>query len=134
MYVEKNKIEAAKNADLIEFLKENYHWIIAFVGLVQLFTYGGIVNNFSGYHLIPVSEALGISRTQFALANTTRSFVAIFGNLFSGFLIGRIGYRKSAALCLCISTGANILFATMNAYWMLFVGCAAMGQAIAQQI
>ena len=110
-----------------KFLKENYHWIVAVVGLLQLFTYGGIINNFSGYHLIPVSEALGISRTQFALANTTRSFIAIFGNLLSGALIGRIGYRKSAALCLCLSTVANILFAVMNSFWMLVLGCACMG-------
>lgn len=109
------------------WLNRNYHWVIAAVALLQLFSYGGLVNNFSGYHLIPVCETLGLTRTEFALANTTRSFVAIFGNLFSGALIGRIGYRRSAALCLILAMGANILFASMSAYWMLVAGCVCMG-------
>lgn len=66
-----------------KFLKENYHWIVAAVVLLMQFIYTGLVNNFSGYHLIPVSEALNISRTQFAFANTLRSVAGIFGNLFA---------------------------------------------------
>ena len=47
---------------MIKYIKKNYHWIIAAIALVQLLIYGGAVNNYSGYHMIPVTEALGISR------------------------------------------------------------------------
>ena len=54
---------------MLRQLKKNYHWIIAAVGLLQLLIYGGAVNNFSAYHMIPVCEALDLSRTAFSLTN-----------------------------------------------------------------
>lgn len=110
-----------------KFFKENYHWIVAAVVLLMQFIYTGLVNNFTGYHLIPVSEALNISRTQFAFANTLRSVAGIFGNLFAGVLVSRISYRKSATICLGLAMLANVLFSVMNSYWMLIAGCICWG-------
>lgn len=58
-------------------VKNHYHWVIAAVAVVQMLIYGGAVNNFSGYHMIPVTEALNISRTAFSLAESIRSIVGV---------------------------------------------------------
>ena len=108
-------------------LKNNYHWIIAAMALLQLLIYGGAVNNFSGYHMIPVTEDLEISRTAFSLANSLRAVMGVISTLFSGFLIQRFGYRKAAAAGLAVAGVAYVLFASMQAYWVLLLGSAFMG-------
>lgn len=110
-------------------LKENYHWVIAAVALLQMLIYGGAVNNFSGYHMIPVTEALSISRTAFSLAESARSIAGVFGTLLSGVVIQRLGYRKATSAALMVACAAYILFASLQAYWMLLVGCVLMGIA-----
>lgn len=114
---------------MLKFLKKHYHWIIAAVALLQLLIYGGAVNNFSGYHLIPVTEGLEISRTAFSLANSLRSVVGLFSTLFSGVLIHRFGHRRTAAAGLVIAGAAYVVYATMDSYWQLLVGSAMMGLA-----
>ena len=107
------------------FLKKHYHWVIAAMALLQLLIYGGAVNNFSGYHMIPVSEALGISRTAFSLSNSVRAVMGVVSTLFSGTLIHRYGYRKMAAIGLCVGGLAYAVYMSMNSYWMLVIGACA---------
>jgi len=114
---------------VLKRIKKNYHWIIAAIALLQLLIYGGAVNNYSGYHMIPVTEALGITRTAFSLANSVRAVMGVFSTLFSGFLIQRFGYRKTAAAGLAVAGAAYVLYAYMDAYWMLLLGGAMMGLA-----
>ena len=66
---------------MFRFIKKNYHWIIAAMALLQLLIYGGAVNNFTGYHMVPVSEALDISRTAFSLANSLRATMGVVSSL-----------------------------------------------------
>lgn len=72
---------------MFSWIKKNYYWIIAAVGVLQLLIYGGAVNNFSAYHMIPVSEALDISQTAFQLPNSFRSILGVFSAIYSGVLI-----------------------------------------------
>ena len=44
-------------------IKKHYHWIIAAVAIVQMLIYGGVVNNLSNYHMIPICQTMDISRT-----------------------------------------------------------------------
>ena len=111
------------------FLKKHYHWVIAAMALLQLLIYGGAVNNFSGYHMIPVSEALGISRTAFSLSNSVRAVMGVVSTLFSGTLIHRYGYRKMAAIGLCVGGLAYAVYMSMNSYWMLVIGAVLNGSA-----
>ena len=112
-----------------KFLKKHYHWIIAAVGLLQLLIYGGAVNNFSSYHLVPVTEALEVSRTAFSLANSVRSVMGVLSTLFSGVLIQRYGYRKVASVGLSMAALSYVIYSVMDQYWMLLAGSALIGIA-----
>ena len=112
-----------------KLLKENYHWVIAAVALLQMLIYGGAVNNFSGYHMIPVTQALGISRTAFSLAESARSIAGVVVTLFSGIIIQRFGFRRSISAALGVACVAYLIFANLQAYWMLILGCVLMGIA-----
>lgn len=114
---------------MLRKLKKNYHWIIAAVGLLQLLIYGGAVNNFSAYHMIPVCEALDLSRTAFSLTNSIRSVLGVFSAIYSGVLIQKWGYRKTAALGMTLAATTYVIYATMQNYWMLLAGSCLLGIA-----
>ncbi len=99
------------------------------MGLLQLLIYGGAVNNFSSYHLVPVTETMEISRTAFSLSNSVRSVMGVLSTLFSGMLIHRFGYRKMAAAGLGVAGLAYAVYAVMDSYWLLLVGAALLGLA-----
>ena len=113
----------------MNLVKKHYHWIIAAVALLQMLVYGGAVNNFTSYHVVPVTEALGISRTAFSLAGSFRGVVAVFSTLMTGELLRRFGYRKTAAIGLAAAAAAYVLLSAMHAYWMLALGCGLIGLA-----
>ena len=110
-------------------VKNNYHWIIAAVAVLQMLIYGGAVNNFSGYHMIPVTAALGISRTAFSLAESIRSIVGVCSTLLSGVIVHRFGYRRVTSVALVVASAAYVVFSFLQSYWMLLLGCVMMGMA-----
>lgn len=114
---------------MLSWIKKNYYWVIAAVGLMQLLIYGGAVNNFSAYHMIPVCEELGFSRTAFSLTNSARSILGVFSAVYSGTLIKKWGYRKTAALGMAMAAASYVIYATMQNYWMLLVGNCVLGLA-----
>jgi len=119
-----------KNGEKMKKIRQHYHWVIAAVALVQLFLYGGASNNFSSYHMIPVTREMEIPRTAFALCGSVRSVVGVFSTLISGELIRRFGYRKMVSAALLTSACSYFLFAGMNSYWMLLLGGVMMGLTI----
>lgn len=114
---------------MLSKIRKNYHWVIAAMALLQLLIYGGAVNNYSGYHMIPVTEALGITRTDFALTNSLRACMSVFSTLISGVLIRRFGYRKVASVGMLLATLAYVVYTTMHSFGMLLVGAVLMGLA-----
>lgn len=110
-----------------KMLKKNYHWIIAAVGLIQILIYGGVLNNFSAYHMIPVSETLGCSRTDFSLVCSVRGVVCVFSALLSGALLRHFSFRKTAAVGLFTVAGSFLLMAFAKNYWTFMVGYALSG-------
>lgn len=91
--------------------------------------YGGAVNNFSGYHMIPVTQTLEISRTLFSVAESARSVVGVFSTMFSGVITRRFGFRNVTSAALVTASAAYVLFACVQSYWMLLLGCIMMGIA-----
>ncbi len=85
-------------------IKANYHWLIAAIALVAMFTCGGIGNSLAGITLIPITESLNVSRGEFSSAMMVRSVSIILMNLFSGTLLVKFGYRKMVTIGLVIST------------------------------
>lgn len=111
----------------MSFLKKNYHWVIAAIALIQLFFHSGAGNNFSGLHVIPVSEYLGITRAEFSLAYSTKNLVAMFFTMISGAILTRFGYRKAAGFGMLLSAGVYFLLAKLESYPLFFLYCALLG-------
>ena len=114
---------------MLQWIKKNYHWIIAAVGVLQLLIYGGAVNNFSAYHMVPVCEELDMTRTAFSLTNSVRSILGVLSAIYSGTLIKKWGYRKTAALGMTMAATTYVIYSTMQNYWMLLAGSSLLGIA-----
>ncbi len=107
---------------MIKYIKKHYHWIIAATLFLMMGIRGGIGNNLSGLHLIPVTEALSITRAQFALAGSACSVVAMLSTMFSGTLISRYGCRSLMAIFLLVGATSAFLMGTADTYPLFFLG------------
>lgn len=112
---------------MIKHIRKHYHWIIAATLFLMAGMRGGIGNNLSGLHLIPVTEALQITRAQFALAGSASSVVAMFSTMFSGTLISRYGCRSLMSVFLLIGATSAFLMGTADTYPLFFLGYALWG-------
>ncbi len=112
----------------MNFIKRNYHWITVSLILLQLFVYGGLANTFTNIHVIPVSEALGISRTQFSLPISLKGLFGTLGSFASGFFLSRWGTKRTAAFGMFLLTLSYFLLTFfLNHYALLFLCCAIIG-------
>lgn len=108
-------------------LKRNYHWIVAATVFMEMFIVGGVLNVMSSLFLIPVTDALSISRGVFGLAISAKSMSALFSNLLAGILFTRLGYRKLTPLFVLLFALGLFLLATVQSTPMLFAACLLMG-------
>ncbi len=111
----------------MKFLKKHYHFVIAVLAFLLLFFYGGALNTIPSYHILPVTEALSISRTQFAVASTLYNITSLFFTFFTGKLISKFGFRISATAFLIISAIGFLLMSTATNYFAFLLGYAIIG-------
>lgn len=109
------------------WIRKHYHWIIAGVLFLQLAICGGSDNNLSGLHLIPVTEYLGISRTQYALAFSLRSCISMAMTFCSGMVLERFRYKRVALWACTMYIAGYCLLTFMSSSWMLVAGAAFLG-------
>lgn len=107
---------------MIKYIRKHYHWIIAATLFLMMGIRGGIGNNLPGLHLIPVTEALSITRAQFALAGSACSVVAMLSTMFSGALISRYGCRSLMAIFLLVGATSAFLMGMASTYSIFFLG------------
>jgi len=108
-------------------LKKNYHWIIAGICIFQLFCCSGAGNNFNSLHIIPVSEDLGISRSEFSLAYSIKNLFTMMFTFLNGFFLTKFGYHKMATFGLFVTALFYTLLASVDTYATFLIGCAIMG-------
>lgn len=79
---------------MFNWLKKHYYWVIVIVMMLQTTIYGGIANTLASIYTIPVTTELGMSRADFSLAVSMRTFVIFLGTTFSGPVFHRFGVKK----------------------------------------
>lgn len=84
------------------WFRKHYHWVIFAIVFLEITVYGGLLNSM-GVFLLPTTEDLGISRGNYALAGSALYIASFFGNLSTGFLFRRFGYKKLCILGLILS-------------------------------
>lgn len=112
--------------------KFHYGWVIALVGFVIYWFVICIVSNCVGMFVKPVSEALGISRSQFSLTTTFVSVASmvmslVVSRLYKRFTIKRVMLAASVVLPLaygCYSIAPNIYVFYVIAFITGFCMCA----------
>ncbi len=109
------------------FIHQHYHWVVAGIVFLMVFAYGGAGNNLSSLHIAPVSEYLGISRAEFTMFGSPRTFITMISTFFSGFLISRFGIRLSSGLGMMAGTAGYLILAQVKNSLMLTAGNALLG-------
>ncbi len=112
---------------MLKLIKKHYHWIIAVILFLLMAIRGGAINNLSGLHLIPVTEALNISRVQYSLAGSASSVIAMLTTLLSGVLFLRFGYRSLLTVFMLVGAGAYALMGSADSYMVWLVGNTLLG-------
>ena len=101
---------------MIKRIRQNYHWVVAFLVFLQMIVFGGLLNSASVY-IIPISETLGVSRGIYSLATIPYSITCTVGTMVSGYLFQKFGYKKSAIVSLILITLSLVLTATCKTIW-----------------
>ncbi len=114
---------------MVKFIKKHYHWIIAVVLFLVTAIRGGIANNMSGLHLIPVTEAMDISRAQYSLAGSASSLAAMLAVLLSGGLVLRYGHRFLLTVFLLVGAASYAVMTVANGYILWFAAYVLLGVA-----
>ena len=114
---------------MFKMIKKHYHWIIAVVLFLIMAIRGGAANNLSGLHLIPVTEALGITRAQYSLAAMPSAIIGMLSTMISGALILKFGYRSLLTVFLGILAVSYVIMGSAQNYLMFVFGYALLGTA-----
>ncbi len=109
-------------------IRENYHWVMAAVVFLKMFLYGGIMNNLTIF-LIPVTEALEISRSSWSVAMSLRSVVNILSTITASFFFRHFGYRRSTPFFVIVSVLGLLLSAASTNLLTLCLGSILLGTA-----
>ena len=92
-------------------LRQQYPWLVAAAAFFLVACAMGLENNLYSLYLIPVTEALGVSRAAFSSAQSVRCLAALVSNLLFGALYQRFGFRRPALLCIALVTASYVWYA-----------------------
>lgn len=112
---------------MMKQVKKHYHWIVAVVLLILMAIRGGTVNNLPGLHIVPVTEALGITRAQFSLATSASSVVMMVSVLMIGSVARRVDYRYVMATFMLAGAISYAVMERANSYGVFFAGYLLLG-------
>ncbi|MBQ8603945.1 MAG: MFS transporter [Oscillospiraceae bacterium] len=84
----------------------HYGWVIVFVGFLIMWFVACIFSSAAGMMVKPVSEDLGISRSQFSLGTTFNSIAGmlmatVIGKLYKRFTVKKVMFISSIVFALC---------------------------------
>ena len=72
--------------------------------------------------VVPITSALGISRSAYSIADTMRYISTAVINIFFGYLVGKFGSKKLICAGFVALTGAAVLYAVANSVWVFYLG------------
>ena len=97
------------------------------VGAFLMMLCSGIVNNSTTYFVIPVSEYLNCSTSQFSLYYTIITICSAIMSLIVGSIVKKIGMRISAIIA-CVGVGSGFFLLTnIRALWMVYAAAILIG-------
>lgn len=98
-----------------------YGWFVVFACFLLMATGWGMVYNTASLFLVPISEELGLLRSEISFTMTLRSLVQMLTSLFAGRIFRRfsiLGIMKVMSLVLVVN---YILFGFASQLWQIYV-------------
>ncbi len=90
--------------------KTNYKWVIVALSFLMVMLCLGFCSSPKSLFIVPVTEALGVTRSALSVNDSLRFITSAVVNMFFGFLIGKFGAKK------LILTGLICLMASQFVY------------------
>lgn len=78
-------------------------------------------------YLVPVTEALGIGRTEFNLIFSIRSVTMLLGSLVYGRIYSRFGSKRMMICGTALMVTAYLIYSQASAIWMFYIGAVVFG-------
>ncbi len=107
--------------DNIKKSKIHYSWFVLFASLMVTTFYMSIVLNCAGLFLVPVSETLNISRSQFSLNTTVLSIAMIIISVFAGKIYSKVSIKNSMKIASIILPVAYMCYGFSDSIYIFYI-------------
>ena len=111
--------------------KFEYKWVIMAVCILMIFTALGFCSSNKDLFLKPITQALGLDRAGFSLADTCRYIATAVVNLFFSALVVKWGAKKMSAFGFAALIGYCLVYSFATEYWHFYIGGALLGVGLA---
>lgn len=119
----KNNLEKKRRFD--------YKWVVIGVSFLMVFTSLGFCSSPKSLFIDPITEALGIGRTEYSVTDTMRYVATAVLNLFFGTLIAKFGPKKLAIAGFVALISSCLMYAYASNLIMLYIAGALLGVGFA---
>lgn len=109
----------------------NYKWVIVAACFVMIFAGLGFASGTKGLFLAPVTEALGIKRSMYALNDSLRFLTTAVLNLLFGALVMKFGPRKLITAGFMMIMFAMLAYSFAENVYMIYLGGTLLGMGLA---
>ena len=109
----------------------DYKWVIIGISFLMVFTALGFCSSPKGQFIDPITEMLGISRTEYSVTDTMRYVATAVLNLFFGTLISKFGPKKLAIAGFLALIASSLCYAYATNVWLLYLAGALLGVGLA---
>ena len=112
--------------------KKKFDYNIVTIGLCFLMILFGLgLWGTKGLFVVPITSALGISRSVYSIADTMRYTATAIVNIFFGYLVNKFGSKKLICAGLLALTSAAILYAVADRVFVFYIGGFLLGVGLA---
>ena len=105
----------------------DYKWVILSTCFLMIFVALGFCSGTKSLYLAPITEALGISRSLYALNDSCRHIATAIINLFFGTLIYRLGIKKMIAVGFLSLLASTLCYAYADSVLVLCIAGTLLG-------
>ena len=109
----------------------DYKWVIFVLGILTIFTALGFCSSTRSLYLKPITSALGIPRSQYAVGDSIRYVTTAVLNVFFGVLIKKWGERRMLATGFLSLIVFCLLYYFATNIWFIYAAGVCLGAGLA---
>ena len=106
-----------------------YGYVMSLLGFMVIFIALVIKNNCSSLYIIPITKALGVTRTAYVFHLSIMAIAMMISCFFMGRIISKFKLKYVMSICYLILAICYVCFSQVTALWQIYVIAAVMGFA-----